>query len=239
MEVMLANGVIPIVNENDTVSVTELMFTDNDELSGLIATMMDMQALVILSNIDGVYDGNPSDENSKVITDIELHNDVSEYIQDGKSSFGRGGMATKYRIAHKVASEGIAVIIANGKRDEILLDVVNPERKVPYTMFHPAKETTSGVKKWIAHSEGFAKGELHINQGATDALLSARGASLLPIGVTAIVGEFEKDDIVKVIAPGGNVIAVGKVGYDSESARQVIGESGARPLVHSDYLYID
>ena len=99
MEVMLGNGVIPIVNENDTVSVTELMFTDNDELSGLIATMMDMQALVILSNIDGVYDGNPNDASSKVITDIEQQNDVSEYIQDGKSSLGRGGMATKYRIA--------------------------------------------------------------------------------------------------------------------------------------------
>lgn len=239
MEVMLGNGVIPIVNENDTVSVTELMFTDNDELSGLIATMMDMQALVILSNIDGVYDGNPSDAKSQVITDIEQQNDVSEYIQDGKSSLGRGGMATKYRIARKVASEGIAVIIANGKRDNILLDVVAPERKVPYTMFHPATQTTSGVKKWIAHSEGFAKGELHINQGATEALLSARGASLLPVGVTAIKGDFEKDDIVKVIAPSGEMIAVGKVGCDSESARQVIGESGARPLVHSDYLYID
>ncbi|MBQ2838771.1 MAG: glutamate 5-kinase [Muribaculaceae bacterium] len=239
MEVMLGNGVIPIVNENDTVSVTELMFTDNDELSGLIATMMDMQALVILSNIDGVYDGNPNDASSKVITDIEQQNDVSEYIQDGKSSLGRGGMATKYRIARKVASEGIAVIIANGKRDNILLDVVAPERKVPYTMFHPATQTTSGVKKWIAHSEGFAKGELHINQGATEALLSARGASLLPVGVTAIKGDFEKDDIVKVIAPSGEMIAVGKVGCDSESARQVIGESGARPLVHSDYLYID
>ena len=239
MEVMLANGVIPIVNENDTVSVTEWMFTDNDELSGLIATMMDMQALVILSNIDGVYDGNPSDEASKVITDIEQQNDVSEFIQEGKSTFGRGGMGTKYRIARKVASEGIAVIIANGKRDNILLDVVKPERTVPYTLFHPAAQATSGVKKWIAHSEGFAKGELHINQGATDALLSARGASLLPVGVTAVNGDFEKDDIVKVISPNGEIIAVGKVGCDSETARQVMGESGARQLIHSDYLYID
>ena len=139
----------------------------------------------------------------------------------------------------KVASEGIAVIIANGKRDDIILDVVAPARIVPYTMFHPATESTSGVKKWIAHSEGFAKGEIHINQGAAEALLSSKGASLLPVGVTAIEGEFEKDDIVKVIAPNGEMIAVGKVGYDSESASQVIGTSGARPLIHSDYLYID
>lgn len=239
MEVMLANDVIPIVNENDTVSVTELMFTDNDELSGLIATMMDMQALVILSNIDGVYDGNPGDPQSKVITDIEQQNDVSEFIQEGKSTFGRGGMGTKYRIARKVASEGIAVVIANGKRENVLLDVVSEERKIPYTLFHPSAQATSGVKKWIAHSEGFAKGELHVNQGAADALLSSRGASLLPVGVTAVVGEFEKDDIVKVIAPDGAMIAVGRVGCDSVVARQVMGESGARPLVHSDYMYID
>lgn len=239
MEVMLANNVIPIVNENDTVSVTELMFTDNDELSGLIATMMDMQALVILSNIDGVYDGDPKNPESKVITDMTPDTDASEFIQQGKSSLGRGGMTTKYRIARKVANEGIAVIIANGKRDNILQDLLSPERSIPYTLFHPAAQTTSGVKKWIAHSEGFAKGEVHINQGATDALLSARGASLLAIGVTHIDGDFEKDDIVKVIDPEKNIIALGRIAYDANDARAVIGDRGARPIIHSDYLYID
>ncbi|MBQ1931939.1 MAG: glutamate 5-kinase [Muribaculaceae bacterium] len=239
MEVMLANDVIPIVNENDTVSVTELMFTDNDELSGLIASMMDMQALVILSNIDGVYDGNPADPASKVITDMYHETDASEFIQEGKSTFGRGGMATKYRIARKVASEGIAVIIANGKRDNILQSVIATERTVPYTLFHPASEAASGVQKWIAHSEGWAKGEIHINEGAAKALLGTQRASLLPVGVTRIDGDFEKDDIVKIIAPQGNLIALGKTSYDSADARAVIGESGARPIVHSDYLYID
>lgn len=239
MEVMLANDVIPIVNENDTVSVTELMFTDNDELSGLIASMMDMQALVILSNIDGVYDGDPSSPESSVITDITSEDDASSFIREGKSTFGRGGMATKYRIACKVAGEGIAVIIANGKRDNILQSVLDMQRSVPYTLFHPADEPTSGVKKWIAHSEGFAKGEVHINAGAAEALLSARGASLLPIGVTDITGDFEKDDIVKVIAPDGEMIALGRIGYDADDARAVIGDRGARPIIHSDYLYID
>lgn len=239
MEVMLANDVIPIVNENDTVSVTELMFTDNDELSGLIASMMDMQALVILSNIDGVYDGNPSEPSSQVITDIHSSDDASEFISESKSTFGRGGMATKYRIARKVASEGIAVVIANGKRDNILPDILAPRRSVPYTLFHPATQSASGVKKWIAHSEGFAKGEIHINSGATQALLSAHRASLLPVGVTDIRGEFEKDDIVKIISPSGDMIALGKTACDSVSARAVMGTSGARPIVHSDYMYID
>ncbi len=239
MEVMLANKVIPIVNENDTVSVTELMFTDNDELSGLIATMMDMDALIILSNIDGVYNGDPSLPTSSVITDIALDDDISSVIQSGKSSMGRGGMTTKYRIARKVASEGIAVVIANGKRDCILQSVLDTERAVPYTLFHPSADSTSGVKKWIAHSEDFAKGEIHINAGAAEALLSAKGASLLPVGVIHIEGDFEKDDIVKVIAPDGNLVGIGRIGYDADAARQVIGTTGARPIIHSDYLKIE
>lgn len=95
MTVMLENGVIPIVNENDTISVSELMFTDNDELSGLIASMMDAQALIILSNIDGIYNGSPADPESQVIREIEQGKDLSSYIQTSKSSFGRGGMLTK------------------------------------------------------------------------------------------------------------------------------------------------
>ena len=95
MEVMLEHGVIPIVNENDTISVTELMFTDNDELSGLIATMMGMDALIILSNIDGIYNGNPADPASRVIPVVERgKTDLASYVQTGRSSFGRGGMLT-------------------------------------------------------------------------------------------------------------------------------------------------
>lgn len=113
---MLENKVIPIVNENDTISVTELMFTDNDELSGLISAMMDSETLVILSNIDGIYNGAPGQAGSKVIPEIHPGQELSQYIQSGKSSFGRGGMLTKCNIARKVADEGIEVIIANGKK---------------------------------------------------------------------------------------------------------------------------
>ena len=107
MSVMLENKVIPIVNENDTISVSELMFTDNDELSGLIASMMNAQALIILSNIDGIYNGVPSDPSASVIREIDRGKDLSNYIQTSKSSFGRGGMLTKTNIARKVADEGI------------------------------------------------------------------------------------------------------------------------------------
>ena len=163
MEVMLANGVIPIVNENDTISVTELMFTDNDELSGLVAAMMQAEALIILSNIDGIYDGSPSDPSSQVIRRVKPSEDLSRYIDPARSSRGRGGMATKSRISSRVAGEGIEVIIANGRRDNILTALALTGEEVLCTRFEPAPHTASGVKMWIASSEGFAKGVLRID----------------------------------------------------------------------------
>ena len=261
MTVMLENGVIPIVNENDTISVSELMFTDNDELSGLIASMMDAQALIILSNIDGIYNGSPADPASEVIREISQGKDLSSYIQTSKSSFGRGGMLTKTNIARKVADEGITVIIANGKRDNILVDILrneelrmkneecgSPQEKsqpsilnsqLAYTRFVPSTEPVSSIKKWIAHSEGFAKGELHINQCATEVLNSDKAISILPIGITAIEGEFEKDDIVRIIDFEGNPVGVGKANCDSVQAREAMGKHGKKPVVHYDYLYIE
>lgn len=105
--IMLTAGVVPIINENDAVSVTELMFTDNDELSGLIATMMDAEALIILSNIDGIYDGNPSECGSQVIRRVEAHSSLEQYIQSSKSQFGRGGMLTKSNIAGRWRRKGL------------------------------------------------------------------------------------------------------------------------------------
>lgn len=240
MEVMLENKVIPIVNENDTISVTELMFTDNDELSGLIATMMGMDALILLSNIDGIYNGNPSDPATSVIREIYSgKEDLSEYVQAGKSSFGRGGMLTKCHIAQKVADEGITVIIANGKKDHILVDLLDKESHALCTRFIPSDKPVSSVKKWIAHSEGFAKGEIHINKGAEDALLGPKATSILLVGVTRIEGDFEKDDIVKIMSEKGTQVGVGCVGYGSTEARSLIGQRDMKPLVHYDYLYLD
>lgn len=240
MEVMLENKVIPIVNENDTISVTELMFTDNDELSGLIATMMGMDALVILSNIDGIYNGNPSDPSSSVIREIDGgKQDLSEYVQTSKSSFGRGGMLTKCSIAQKVADEGITVIIGNGKKENILPRLLVKGSTEVCTRFIPSAKPVSSVKKWIAHSEGFAKGEIHIDGGTEKALLAPKAISLLLVGVTAIVGEFEKNDIVKIINEKGVQIGVGCAGYDSHEAVSLIGRRDLKPLVHYDYLYLD
>ncbi len=239
MTVMLENGVIPIVNENDTVSITELMFTDNDELSGLIASMMDADLLILLSNVDGIYDGPPQQPGSHLISSIAPGEDVSGCIQSSKSTLGRGGMGTKSSIARKVADEGIRVIIANGTREHILPDLLCQPAATPHTEFTPSANVPSGVKKWIAHSESFAKGELHINSQAASRLCSDTATSLLMVGVTHVEGNFDEGDIVNIIDPEGHRIAVGRACYDSDTARSLVGMHNVRPVVHYDYLYIE
>lgn len=170
---------------------------------------------------------------------------MSSYIQTTKSGFGRGGMLTKTSIARKVADEGITVIIANGKRDNILVDIIGNEKlktrndEPEYTRFIPSPEPVSSVKKWIAHSEGFAKGELHINDCATKVLTSDKAVSILPIGIVSVQGEFEKDDIVRIIDFEGNPIGVGKANCNSAQAREAMGKHGKKPIVHYDYLYLE
>lgn len=238
MLTMLDNGVVPIVNENDTASLTELMFTDNDELSGLIAAMMDAERLIILSNIDGMYTGDPADPASRLIGRIALDDDPTGFVAAGKSSHGRGGMASKCRIARLVAADGIEVVIANGKREGILTALCSGT-EVPHTVFEPAPRPASSVKKWIAHSGSFAKGTLRINDGAAEALLRPRGGvSLLAVGVDAVEGDFDADDIVTIVTPGGDTIGWGRVSVDARTASGMLGKAGGRPLIHADYLYI-
>ncbi len=132
---MLENGVLPIVNENDTVCLTELMFTDNDELSGLIAEMMQAETLVLLTNVDGIYNGDPKDPNTRIIPSVYYDRDISEYASDEKSSNGRGGMASKAKTAHEIANKGIRVIIANGNTPNILINLKEQPMNTMHTEF--------------------------------------------------------------------------------------------------------
>ncbi|HEY6082267.1 MAG TPA: glutamate 5-kinase, partial [Chitinophagaceae bacterium] len=163
-EILLQHKVLPVVNENDVISVTELMFTDNDELAGLIASMLNAQALIILTNVDGIYQGDPADEDPEIIQEIDDQSPgLTSFVSSDHSQFGRGGMITKSAIAQKAAQLGIAVHIANGTRDNILTDIFN--NTVVHTRFVP-KKNASGKKKWIAYSENYAKGVVQINEGA-------------------------------------------------------------------------
>ena len=131
------------------------------------------------------------------------------------------------------------MIIANGKRDNILPDLLKKDSTQICTRFIPSSKSVSSVKKWIAHSEGFAKGELHLNGCAQDAVFGKKAVSILPVGVIEIKGEFEANDIVKIFGPDNNPIGVGKVSTDSKKARELMGKKGEKPFVHYDYLYLD
>jgi glutamate 5-kinase len=233
---MLENKVLPIVNENDAISINELMFTDNDELSGLISSMMDCNSLLILSNVDGVYNGIPGHEGTELIVRIdEDSEDLDQYITTVKSGFGRGGMITKCSIARKIASHGIDVFIANGTRDSIITDIVRG-KDVPYTHFVASNKKETGVKKWLSHSDTFAKGAVVINEGAKEALFGEKATSLLMIGITKVEGFFKSGDIVD---EKRNNIGLGKSQYDSKKAEQNIGEKLSKPFIHYDYLVIN
>jgi len=232
---LLQQGIIPVVNENDAVSVTELMFTDNDELSGLIASMMDAEGHIILSHVDGLFDMREGKET--LITEIDPSaKHFHQYITPTKSEFGRGGMLTKCHIAQKLSKLGITVHIANGRTPGILTRIFQGE--AVGTRFLPEK-ATHGPKKWIANSEGLEKGAVTVNQGAEAALLSTeRANSLLPVGIESITGSFHKGDIIKICSSDGRVIGYGMAQYSSEKTLPLIGLKDQKPLVHYDYLYI-
>ena len=235
---MLENKVLPVVNENDTISVNELMFTDNDELSGFISAMMDCDALILLSNVDGIYNAPPDTPGAELITEITgMEDDLSNSISPVKSEFGRGGMLTKYTMARKIASNGIDVFIANGARDNIVSDIVTG-RDVPCTYFPGSSKKKKGFKKWLNHSDTFAKGAVYINEGAKDALLAQKATSLLLIGITRIDGNFRSGDIVRILDEKGKNIGLGVSQYESEKARAKIGEKQSKPFIHYDYLVV-
>ena len=239
MTTLLDNGVVPVVNENDTISVTELMFTDNDELSGLITSMMDMEALIILTNVDGVYNGSPDEPGSQLISSVKQGDTIDIEAVSGKNSkFGRGGMLTKFHIASKLAGQGIDVHIANGTKINTLFNILKINKEAVHTHFIPTKKKSTGVRKWLSHSDDFAKGEVIINKGACEVLLSDKAISLLPIGITRVEGFFKDGDIVRVKDSHGELLGLGRASYSSDELLKELGGKKSKPFIHYDYLYL-
>ena len=236
LEGMLASGVLPIINENDVVSVTELMFTDNDELAGLVAAMVDAQSLIILTNVAGIYDRNPKDPEAQLIKEVDFTLDLSSMVTTEKSDFGRGGMLTKAAMAQKMADMGIEVHIAGGHVERVLERIARGE--AVGTRF-PADKKAKSVKRWIGHAEGYTSGSVYLNPGACRALLdSDKATSLLPVGIVKVEGDFERGDIVSLHDTQGRSFGLGKVQYDAQTAKALAGQQGQKPLVHYDYLYL-
>jgi len=237
IEALLTTGIVPIVNENDVVSITELMFTDNDELAGLLAGMVKADVLCLLSTVPGVYDGDPDDPDTACIAEWDDEKYLSdEIVQRGTSALGRGGMHSKLAIARKTARLGTEVVIADGRDPAILTRVVN--RQSAGTRF-PALGEASSAKRWLATADSHASGSVTVNAGAEIALADqSRLTSLLPVGIEAVEGQFNRGDVIRIRNPEGRVLGCGRARYDHAEARQLMGQHGQKPLIHYDYLYL-
>lgn len=233
LEGALTAGLVPVANENDVVSVTELMFTDNDELAGLLAAMMDADVLALLSGVPGVL---PPEGDDPIATWDDERHTIDAVLRSGTSRLGRGGMHSKLAVARKTAKLGTAVVIADGRAEGVLRAVVSEHP--PGTRF-PAAGKATPARRWLAGMDGHAQGALVVNDGAREALLDRRRlTSLLPVGVERVEGEFQQGDVVQVRDLAGRLLGCGRSGYDAGAARDAAGEHDRKPLIHYDYLYL-
>lgn len=233
IEGLLGAGLMPVANENDVVSVTELMFTDNDDLAGLLAGMINATHLCLLSTVDGVYDA--QGELIRQWQDNE-HN-IENLLREGTSTLGRGGMHNKLQVARRTARLGTEVNIANGRKNDVLQAVAS--RQAAGTRF-AAGQNAPPARRWLASMAGHALGAVTINPGAQQALTDAeRMASLLPVGVSEVHGEFERGDVIEVRASDGQVLGCGRSAYDHREARSAMGQRDLKAIIHYDYLYLE
>lgn len=248
---LLGLGVVPIVNENDTVSVEQIRFGDNDSLAALVACLVDATLLVIASDIDGLYDANPSEvEGASLIPKVSrIDANVISVAGGAGSVAGSGGMLTKVRAARVMMAAGIPMAIVNGKRDNAVVDTARGE--CPGTMFasSAAPHTITPKKLWLALGDS-SRGSLVVDDGAKRALLR-RGSSLLCVGVRGVRGSFEADDIVDIEDSDGLVVARGKVSAGSDvlslaqgrtseelASNSLLSYLADSPVVHRDDLMI-
>jgi glutamate 5-kinase len=240
---LLDLGVVPIVNENDTVATDEIRFGDNDRLAALVAHVVQADALVLLSDVDGLYDGPPSQEGASLIADVRGSADLAGVQVGGAGSgVGLGGMTTKVEAASIATSAGIPVLLTSAA---LVSDALSSASVG--TVFHPTGERTSSRLLWLAHATS-PRGSLQLDAGAVAAVVKRR-ASLLPAGITAIEGAFAVGDPVDLLDENGTTVARGLVNFDAQelpallgrSTRELARELGPayeREVVHRDDLVI-
>lgn len=234
---VLELGAIPVINQNDTVTTLDILpriieedmqvcFADNDKLSALVASELDADLLIILSDIDGLYNDNPkTNPDAVLLKSIDEVNDDVMAMACGTSEGGRGGMETKLKAARLVTRFGGKVLIANGKQPYVIKRIFEGEDLG--TMFLPQKENLSDKKRWIGYATNII-GKIIVNDGAKQALIEQE-KSLLPIGVVGIKNSFKKGDVISILDENNCEFARGIVNYDSESCKKLIGR-------HSDNI---
>ena len=218
-------GVVPIVNENDTVAVEEIKLGDNDNLSAMVATLVEADMLIILSDVDGLYSDDPTrNPDAELIHTVEkITPDIQRFARKSKGELSTGGMATKIQAAKKCFDAGIAMVITNGKKANAIDDVFSGNFRG--TVFLPAEKKLSTRKQWIGFVSRTA-GSLVVDDGAKSALLK-RHKSLLPSGIVEVRGTFAVKDIVSIVDPSGNEIGKGVTGYSSSELNRIKGKKTA------------
>ena len=247
LSALLEFGVIPIINENDTVSVDEIRFGDNDTLAAQVAHLVDADLLVILSDVDGLFTEDPRRNPSATLMPLvaEITAEIERRAGDSSSFEGTGGMASKIRAAKKVGEYGVATLIINGEQAGLLPAVFQGAEAG--TFFLPRERRLTSRKHWIAFTLR-AKGQVALDAGAVEALVR-RGKSLLPSGIVEVHGDFEPGDAVSCLDPQGKEFAKGLVNFSAETlrrikglktaeAQQVLGLQEYEEVIHRDNLVI-
>ena len=230
-------GAVPIVNENDTVATSEMRFGDNDRLSAIVATLISADALVLLSDVDGLYDMNPADERAQLIDAVRSGNDLHGVQAGDGGVFGTGGMAAKVSAARLATRGGVPVLLTATEKIEDALDAAQVG-----TVFHTRPESRLNAWKFWALYAADAEGVLRLDEGAVEAVTRG-GTSLLAVGITGVEGEFHAGDIVEILGPDSVAVGRGEVAYDAEELASMLGKPTSelpqhqhRAVVHADYL---
>lgn len=233
---LLQYGVLPIVNENDTVAVEEIRLGDNDTLSALVAGLVDADLLVLLSDIEGLYNGNPKTNPEACLIPVieEITPEVEALAGGAGTTLGTGGMGTKLQAAKIAMNSGIPMVIAHGAKPGILQQIVTGE--FTGTLFVPREARLHTKKRWIAFGSGI-QGKITVDAGAQKAVVDD-GKSLLPIGITSVEGNFEVGNVVSIHGPSGGEFARGIVNYASWEIEKIKGKNTSEILGilgHKDY----
>ncbi|WP_199434953.1 glutamate 5-kinase [Qaidamihabitans albus] len=234
---LLALGAVPVVNENDTVATEEIRFGDNDRLAALVAHLIGAEALVLLSDVDALYDGDPRDGSTRRIAEIGDESDLYGLaVGMSSSGLGTGGMVSKVAAARTAAAAGIPVLIAAAAEARHAL----ADARVG-TAFRPAGARLSARRFWLGYAAG-STGRLHLDDGAVTAVVRRR-RSLLAAGITGVDGDFQAGDVVDLVDPAQSVVARGVVAFDVAELPDLIGRSShelpeeqRREVVHADDL---
>jgi len=236
LRTLLDLGVVPVVNENDTVAVDEICFGDNDTLAALVANLVEAELVVLLTDQPGMYEADPrKNPNAAMIRQRQAGDSELEEMAagGGVGSLGRGGMLTKVRAAERAARSGAATLIAPGQEFEVLQKIAAGEEIG--TLITPDEQPLAARKQWLADHMQLC-GKLVLDEGAVRVLRDS-GRSLLPVGVTAVEGGFSRGEVVACVGPDGREIARGLVNYDADDARNIMGQSSGR--IESILGYVD